>query len=124
MHSVTKIEAGEEVPWTADTGSIYVDLPAMSTQTERRRRDSQEFRRMLREADGDIERLRQAAASARSLLDEQLEFRAWNLVIPLDAAVVPAVTDALMQFVQFLWQLDMRYPEDGISTTRRATNRT
>ena len=44
----------------------------MATQTERRRRDSQEFRRILREADGDIERLR-AAASARSLPDEQLE---------------------------------------------------
>jgi hypothetical protein len=73
MHSGTESEAGAEVPCTADTGSIYVDLRAMATQTVRRRRDSQEFRRMLREADGDIERLRQAAASARSLPDEQLK---------------------------------------------------
>ena len=70
-HSVDASD-GDAVHGTADTGSIYMDLRAMTTQTARRRRDSQEFKRMLREADGDIERLRQAASSARSLPDEQL----------------------------------------------------
>jgi len=73
LHPGADTEVDEGVPWQADTGSVYLDLRAMSTKPERRRRDSQEFRRMLREADGDIERLRKAAASARSIPDEQLE---------------------------------------------------
>ena len=40
IHSGTESEVGAEVPCTAGTGSIYMDLRAMATQTERRRRDS------------------------------------------------------------------------------------